>query len=41
MKGMKPYAELVTQAEAATRAIKDPELRRVAWNAPGNLIQVL
>ena len=27
----KPYAELVTQAEEATRAIKDPELRRVAF----------
>ena len=28
MKESKPYAELVTQAEEATRAIKDPELRR-------------
>ena len=27
----KPYAELVTQAEEATKAIKDPELRRVAF----------
>lgn len=27
----KPYAELVTQAEEATRAIKDAELRRVAF----------
>jgi len=31
MKGRKPYAELVTQAETATQAIKDPELRRVAF----------
>jgi hypothetical protein len=31
MKTSKPYAELVTQAEEATRAIKDPELRRVAF----------
>jgi hypothetical protein len=31
MKKSKPYAELVTQAEEATRAIKDPELRRVAF----------
>ena len=31
MKKPKPYAELVTQAEEATRAIKDPELRRVAF----------
>ena len=31
MKKAKPYAELVTQAEEATRAIKDPELRRVAF----------
>jgi len=31
MKQSKPYAELVTQAEEATRAIKDPELRRVAF----------
>ncbi len=31
MKEPKPYAELVTQAEAATKAIKDPELRRVAF----------
>lgn len=31
MKTAKPYAELVTQAEEATRAIKDPELRRVAF----------
>lgn len=27
----KPYAELVVQAEQATKAIKDPELRRVAF----------
>lgn len=27
----KPYGELVTQAEDATKAIKDPELRRVAF----------
>jgi hypothetical protein len=27
----KPYPELVTQAEAATKSIKDPELRRVAF----------
>ncbi len=31
MKQSKPYAELVTQAEEATKAIKDPELRRVAF----------
>lgn len=31
MKKSKPYAELVTQAEDATKAIKDPELRRVAF----------
>ena len=31
MKKAKPYAALVTQAEAATSAIKDPELRRVAF----------
>ena len=31
MKTSKPYGELVTQAEEATRAIKDPELRRVAF----------
>jgi hypothetical protein len=31
MKEPKPYADLVTQAEAATSAIKDPELRRVAF----------
>src|SRR6266851_4838592 len=31
MKQSKPYVELVTQAEEATRAIKDPELRRVAF----------
>jgi len=31
MKKSKPYAELVSQAEEATRAIKDPELRRVAF----------
>lgn len=31
MKTSKPYAELVTQAEEATKAIKDPELRRVAF----------
>jgi hypothetical protein len=31
MKKPKPYAELVTQAEEATKAIKDPELRRVAF----------
>lgn len=31
MNTSKPYAELVTQAEVATRAIKDPELRRVAF----------
>ena len=31
MKRPKPYAELVTQAEAATSAIRDPELRRVAF----------
>ena len=31
MKKSKPYAELVTQAEEATKAIKDPELRRVAF----------
>jgi hypothetical protein len=31
MKKPKPYGELVTQAEDATRAIKDPELRRVAF----------
>ncbi len=27
----KPYAELVAQAEEAAKAIKDPELRRVAF----------
>ncbi|MBN2184832.1 MAG: hypothetical protein JW746_05845 [Candidatus Krumholzibacteriota bacterium] len=31
MKKSKPYAELVTQAEEATKAIRDPELRRVAF----------
>lgn len=31
MQKSKPYAELVTQAEEATKAIKDPELRRVAF----------
>jgi hypothetical protein len=31
MQKSKPYAELVTQAEQATRAIKDAELRRVAF----------
>lgn len=31
MKGPKPYPDLVTQAEDATKAIKDPELRRVAF----------
>lgn len=31
MRKSKPYSELVTQAEEATRAIKDPELRRVAF----------
>ena len=31
MKQSKRYAELVTQAEEAIRAIKDPELRRVAF----------
>ena len=31
MKIPKPYAELATQAEEATKAIKDPELRRVAF----------
>ena len=31
MRKSKPYAELVTQAEEATRAIKDAELRRVAF----------
>jgi hypothetical protein len=31
MKNAKPYAELVEQAEEATKAIKDPELRRVAF----------
>jgi hypothetical protein len=31
MNKAKPYAELVTQAEEATKAIKDPELRRVAF----------
>jgi hypothetical protein len=31
MKKAKPYAELVNQAEEATKAIKDPELRRVAF----------
>ncbi len=31
MKTAKSYADLVTQAEEATRAIKDPELRRVAF----------
>jgi len=30
-KKSKPYAELVTQTEEATRVIKDPELRRVAF----------
>jgi hypothetical protein len=28
---MKPYAEMVIQAEEVTKAIKDPELRRVAF----------
>jgi hypothetical protein len=27
----KPYAELVTQAEAAVAGVKDPELRRAAF----------
>jgi hypothetical protein len=31
MKTPKPYAELVNRAEESTRAIKDPELRRVAF----------
>jgi membrane protein involved in colicin uptake len=31
MSGSKPYAELVTRAEEATAAIKDPELRRLAF----------
>ncbi len=31
MRKPKPYAELVTQAEEATRPIKDAELRRVAF----------
>ena len=31
MKKSKAYAELVAQAEEATRVIKDPELRRVAF----------
>lgn len=31
MKKAKPYTELVIQAEEATKAIKDPELRRVAF----------
>jgi hypothetical protein len=31
MKESKPYADLVTQAEQATKAINDPELRRVAF----------
>lgn len=31
MKKPKPYAELVTEAEDATRAIKDPALRYVAF----------
>jgi hypothetical protein len=31
MKSEKPYAELVSQAEKAVAAIKDPELRRVAF----------
>lgn len=31
MNSPKPYAELVTQAEEAAKAIKDPELRRVAF----------
>lgn len=31
MKESKPYAELVTKAETAVNAIKDPELRRVAF----------
>lgn len=31
MRKPKPYTELVTQAEEATRAIKDAELRRVAF----------
>jgi len=30
-KKQKPYAELVSQAEEATSAVKDPELRRVAF----------
>ena len=31
MKNEKPYADLVSQAEKAVAAIKDPELRRVAF----------
>lgn len=31
MKKQKPYAELVSQAESAVASIKDPELRRVAF----------
>lgn len=31
MKAQKPYAELVSQAEKAVVSIKDPELRRVAF----------
>jgi len=31
MKTQKPYADLVSQAEQAVAAIKDPELRRVAF----------
>jgi hypothetical protein len=31
MKSAKAYAELATQAEEATKSIKDPELRRVAF----------
>lgn len=31
MRKSKPYADLVTQSEEATKVIKDPELRRVAF----------
>lgn len=31
MRIVKPYGELVSQAEEATKVIKDPELRRVAF----------
>jgi len=31
MKKQKPYAQLVSQAESAVASIKDPELRRVAF----------